>query len=1057
MDLFGNTDNQYPLGLESPSCSVGLETTIDRNPLLVLPEIELSEAIKSMSQEYEGNGKANSVAAMPSRRASYTLVVESSKLVGIVTERDIVKLTAQRTNLEGLKVADVMTRQLITVQEEDLGDCLAILGLLRKHKIRHLPVVDSQQQVIGVATHDSICRAVQPTVLLKLRQVSEVMSIGVVSAKETASVIELAELMASHRVSCVVITNSEESPGRDGAVGSPSLKPVGIVTERDIVQYQSFGLDLEDTLAQTVMSAPLTCLNPTDSLWAAREAMQKLRVRRLVIADANQALAGILTQTSLLSVLNPVDLCTTVDILKQQLDQLQSEKVELLSSLNESLSAQVKNSEAIFQATFEQAAAGIVHVDLQGNFFQVNQKFCDIVGYSRAELLTKSVSDITASDSLEDALKSIQQLMRREISSFSHEKQYRRRNGELVWASVTVSRVITAADDNDYMVAVIEDIDARKAVELELSLYQNRLHQLVEERTAALQSEIDRRKRVEQQLFAEKELAQVTLQSIGDAVVTTNAECQVIYLNSVAEKLTGWMIDEALGRQLSEVFEILNETTREPVQDPVERVLSSGCSTGLANNTILVSRNGTEYSIDDSAAPLRNREGVMIGAVLIFRDATHARKISRQLSWQAGHDALTSLVNRRKFEQILKAAYESVGPGQQHVLCYLDLDQFKVVNDTCGHTAGDELLRQVSALLNREVRAADTLARLGGDEFAILLKQCPIEKAVIIANQIRTTISDFRFVWRQETFQIGVSIGLVTIDSQSLTIADMLGAADAACYSAKSKGRNQVQVYQPNAAEIVEKRGQQRWSLRIRQALEQGRFCLHQQRIVPTVSGDKAHAYSEILLRMIDEEAQLISPAVFIPAAERYDMMPDIDRWVVRTFFTYLSNCRDQSLSVTHPLLYMINLSGASVGNEQFLSFLKEQLDVYAISPTQICFEITETAAISNLNQAIDFIRELKQLGFCFALDDFGSGMSSFAYLKTLPVDYIKIDGKFITDIGSDPTALTIVEAINDIAHVMGLKTIAEFVETEQVQNSLREVGVDFMQGYGIEEPHAFM
>nr|MDJ0708351.1 EAL domain-containing protein [Leptolyngbyaceae cyanobacterium MO_188.B28] len=566
------------------------------------------------------------------------------------------------------------------------------------------------------------------------------------------------------------------------------------------------------------------------------------------------------------------------------------------------------------------------------------------------------------------------------------------------------------------------------------------------------------RQQVERQLFEEKELAQVTLHSIGDAVITTDAAGRVQYCNPVAERLTGWEAEEAKGRPLHEVFRIINETTRDPTENPVSRVLREGCIIGLANHTLLITRDGTERSIDDSAAPIRNRDGHVIGAVLVFHDVTEARMLARQLTWQASHDPLTGLVNRRQFEQeLLEALRGAKFNNQQHVLCYLDLDQFKVVNDTSGHMAGDELLRQVALVLKARIRGADILARLGGDEFAILLKQCPLEQAEAIAKTMQDAIQDFRFVWQDKTFRIAISIGLVPLLSASRDLISVMSAADAACYAAKIRGRNRIHVYQTDDSELVRQRHEQQWSIRIRDALEENRFCLYRQAVVPTTEcSANQETHYEILLRMIDESGALVLPTVFIPAAERYGLMQQIDHWVVQTFLAHIAQSRQYTPSGTggaEARPYMINLSGASLSDEQFLSFLRTQFNEYPSAPQSICFEITETAAISNLNQAIHFIHELKQLGCRFALDDFGSGMSSFGYLKTLPVDFVKIDGKFIEDMASDPTASAIVESINHIGHVMGLQTIAEWVDNATTRTRLGEIGVDFVQGYGIGIP----
>ena len=572
--------------------------------------------------------------------------------------------------------------------------------------------------------------------------------------------------------------------------------------------------------------------------------------------------------------------------------------------------------------------------------------------------------------------------------------------------------------------------------------------------------DITERKQMEQALFQEKELAQITLESIGDAVITTDAIGLIEYLNPMAEQITGWPAAQAKGLALTEVFKALNETTRQPGENLIERVKSSGRVMGLGHPTLLIARDGTEYAIDNSAAPICDRDGLMIGTVIVFRDVTQNHFLARKLTWQASHDPLTGLVNRRGFEQRLSEAITSAQEtAQQHMLCYLDLDQFKVVNDTCGHMAGDELLRQLAARLQNLVRTSDVLARLGGDEFGIILHQCPLEAAQHIGDDIQETIRDFPFVWQDKTFSVRASMGLVAIDSDSGDLNSVLSAADSACYAAKDSGRDRVHVYQADDHELAQQRGERQWVTRILKALEENRLCLYHQAIMPIVDPalpfPPAVRHSEILLRMISETGELVPPMAFIPAAERYGLMPAIDRWVIRTFFANYSRHAQEQLPIAaaQPYLYTINLSGASINDEQFLPFLKEQFAIHQISPQTICFEITETAAITNLGRAAKLINELKKVGCYFALDDFGSGMSSFAYLKNLPVDYLKIDGNFVKDIVTDPIDSAMVECINRIGHVIGIRTIAEFVENEVILAKLRELGVDFAQGYGIARP----
>jgi len=384
--------------------------------------------------------------------------------------------------------------------------------------------------------------------------------------------------------------------------------------------------------------------------------------------------------------------------------------------------------------------------------------------------------------------------------------------------------------------------------------------------------------------------------------------------------------------------------------------------------------------------------------------------------------------------------------NKAHALCYIDLDQFKIVNDTCGHVAGDELLRQLTALLQARVRERDTLARLGGDEFGILLGNCRLDKAEEIAEEFCRTVKEFRFVWQEKSFEIGASIGLVAIEADSSSTADLLSAADSACYVAKDKGRNRVYVYQPDDEELVARHGEMQWVSRINQALEENRFELFYQPIVP-LQNTKEQMHVEVLLRMRDEDGKLIFPMAFIPAAERFDLMPAIDRWVVRNVFSFCE------ASGRDGITYAVNLSGASLSDVGLMGYLREQFATYDVRPCSISFEITETAAISNLSEAIYFISELKMLGCSFSLDDFGSGLSSFAYLKNLPVDYLKIDGGFIRTIVDNPIDRAMVESINHIGHVMEIKTIAEFVENDEIYKCVKDLGIDYAQGYHISKP----
>jgi diguanylate cyclase (GGDEF)-like protein/PAS domain S-box-containing protein len=551
------------------------------------------------------------------------------------------------------------------------------------------------------------------------------------------------------------------------------------------------------------------------------------------------------------------------------------------------------------------------------------------------------------------------------------------------------------------------------------------------------------------QIRHEKELALVTLQSIGDAVITTDSQNRVAFLNPVAERLTGWTTEAARGQPLQQVFNIINEFTREPVENPVDKVMRSGIVVGLGNHTVLIARNGQEYSIEDTAAPIRDNNSHILGVVLVFHDVSEKHKLTHQLSHQARHDALTGLINRGEFELRLNELLDSTANRHgEHALLYLDLDQFKVVNDTCGHSAGDELLRQLTAQIQAKVRESDTFARLGGDEFGILLENCPMEQAIRLANVLLDEVGAFRFVWLDKTFAVGVSIGLVAITDASGNSANVLAAADTACYAAKDKGRNRVQVYSSDDIEMAERHGEMHWVARIAKAFEEERFRLYYQPIVPVQGGaPDQEQHFEILLRMLDEDNNLVPPGFFIPAAERYNLMVEIDRWVVRNSFNWLI------ANTERPVICAINLSGQSVNDDRFLRFLINQVKGTGVPPHKVCFEITETSAISSLAKASNFIKTVKSLGCSFSLDDFGSGMSSFSYLKNLPVDYLKIDGSFVRDMTNNPIDCAMVESINHIGHVMKIKTIAEFVENPAILDKLRAIGVDYAQGYGIAKP----
>jgi diguanylate cyclase (GGDEF)-like protein len=540
-----------------------------------------------------------------------------------------------------------------------------------------------------------------------------------------------------------------------------------------------------------------------------------------------------------------------------------------------------------------------------------------------------------------------------------------------------------------------------------------------------------RRERLLQQLrqseaeaFAEKELVQVTLGSIADAVIATDADQRVSYANRNAELMLGIAGGAMLGRALTEVCRFDGE-------QGALHVLT-GC--------------GARVPVDRSVAPIHAPDGATIGQVIVLHDASEARRHAAQLSYQATHDELTGILNRREFERRLCELLAALqqGRGGEHAVLYLDLDRFKIINDTSGHAAGDELIKQVSQLLHATLRERDIVGRLGGDEFGIMLTQCSHDDALRVAEKVRKAVVDLRFAWGVRSYRIGVSIGVVLLDGASSSLKEVMKSVDAACYMAKEKGRNRIHLYSDDDAELSVRQTEMEAVSRIRAALENDRFCLYLQAIAPLRPGGSMHA--EVLVRMLDEQGGLVPPLAFIPAAERYDLMPLLDRWVIRHAFAALA----QQPPGTS---WSINLSGASVCEEGLLEYVLEQQRASGVALQDVCFEITETAAVANLAQAARLIEDLQAQGARFALDDFGAGMSSFAYLKHLPVDYVKIDGSFIRGILDSPTERAMVESINQIAHVLGKQTIAEFVEDEALLACLRAIGVDFAQGYAVGRP----
>lgn len=674
-------------------------------------------------------------------------------------------------------------------------------------------------------------------------------------------------------------------------------------------------------------------------------------------------------------------------------------------------------SERRYRGLFEKVLDGVYQVSADGRFIACNPSLVQMLGYdSEAELMALPSTAALYVDS--DEREVLVGALTREGNLRNAELRLRRKDGSEL---VVLENARTIHDEHGNVIGhegTLSDITERKRAELEVR--------------------------------AEKERAQVTLNSIADGVITTDNEGMVDYLNPVAETLTGWTLDEARGRPVNEIFMLRHEIEGHTLENPAEVCLREGKLTEVGQHSVLVSRNGREVPIQDSAAPIRDTAGRLSGAVLVVHDVSKERQLRRQLAHHAAHDSLTGLINRREFEVRLVNALNAARNGARYVLLYVDLDQFKVVNDTCGHTAGDQLLKQVTSLVRSLVRATDTVSRLGGDEFGVLLENCHLERAIEIADDMRAAIRDYRFVWKEAVFEIGASVGLVEIREDSESIESLLSAADVACYAAKDLGRNRVHVYQHGAA--PERHAEMQWVSRITRAIDEDRLELYFQPIVPIGENPDRRGHYELLVRMRDENDRMVPPNAFIPAAERYNIMPMVDRWVLTQVLDRLvyrpgNDAREDGYTLA------VNLSGTSLNDDKFLEFVIGAIDKHRPPAGAICFEITETAAISNIGRAVHFMNELKARGCLFSLDDFGNGLSSFSYLQNLPVDYIKIDGNFVRNIVTNHVHQCMVDAIHRVGKAMGIRMIAEHVESRLTLELLEKIGVEYVQGFHIAAP----
>jgi diguanylate cyclase (GGDEF)-like protein/PAS domain S-box-containing protein len=565
-----------------------------------------------------------------------------------------------------------------------------------------------------------------------------------------------------------------------------------------------------------------------------------------------------------------------------------------------------------------------------------------------------------------------------------------------------------------------------------------------------LEKAMEELRRMSDALFEQKEHAEVTLSSIGDAVISVDAGIRVQYLNPVAEQLTGWQLPEALGRPLQEVLRLIDAATGDELSNPFGAAFGEEAASNDADAD-LIHRDGSAIGIKYTAAPMHGPTGNLSGGVLTLRDVSAERSMAQRLLWEASHDALTGLFNRREFTAQVEAAVDSARRLEQHhVVCFMDLDRFKIVNDTAGHAAGDELLKSLSRILQSHVGQADILARLGGDEFALLLKDCSLKSAQKIAADLLAAVDCFRFDNQGKAFTVGVSIGIAPITGEH-SCAGVLSMADTACYQAKEQGRNRVCVYRTGSDDLAAGRRETDWVSRINTALDENRFALFHQTYLPLAPEAEHRDHLEVLVRMLDEDGSLILPGSFVTAAERFNLMPAIDCWVIRHVFARYHRLMEQRGG--KPLTCAINVSGASLNECGFLNFVRQQTEEHHIPPNAICFEISESIIVNNLRGAADFAKVCHSLGVLFAVDDFGTGSNSFGYLKNLNVDYIKIDGGFVRNLGEDGIDRVMTEAINRIGRIMGIRTVAKHAENESIINALRETGVTYAQGFAVNPP----
>lgn len=695
---------------------------------------------------------------------------------------------------------------------------------------------------------------------------------------------------------------------------------------------------------------------------------------------------------------------------------------------------------------------GRIGYDPEGNFRQTHCILQDLTAEKRAEVSEKNLGKIVEESFNEIYIISAEthkflRVNRGARGNIGYtEEELHNLSPEVIapaYDKKTFSALLGRLKKNPSKKITIDAVMKRK----DGSLYQSESHvQLMSYGSGlallAFVVDVTERKKNEDRLRA---LSQ-TVEQNPNLIVISDLKGNIEYANNRIVETSGYTVDEVVGKN-TRLFGS-GETPPEEYKELWETLSEGRVWHGTFHNK---KKNGELYWARESIGPIKDENGKTTHYVAIQEDVTETKKLFDQLDYHASHDLLTGLINRREIESKVKAAVlQANQDSSKHVLCYLDLDQFKIINDTCTHIAGDELLKQFSKFLQGNVRGQDITARLGGDEFGILMSFCSVAQAKRVVEQLLEKVADFQFLWEDKIFRIGVSIGLVEIDENSVSVAELFRQADIACYAAKAAGRHRCHIYREDDEELAKRTDELQWVSRIHNGLENDKFVLYAQEIRALADGDNAPRHHELLIRLEEEKGEIIPPGAFLPAVERFHLSQKLDQWVIKTAFEWISRNKGNSSTNT---VFSLNISGPSFGDQKLFDFIKIELERTQLNAAQICFEVTETAAINNLSQARVFIESLKEHGFLFALDDFGSGLSSFEYLKNLPVDYLKIDGQFVKDIETDPIDLAMLKSINDIGHVMGKKTIAEFVENGNIMKMLEELKVDFAQGYHLGRP----